>query len=334
MEILKTQPGGNSFHWFQNFPDEIYPPGHHRFNQADNINTDFLDSCFVLLENRKVQARAALYHNTNLQYRQHQSWCIGNYEAKENPEAGKLLLLHIMEEARTAGARYILGPMNGSTWDNYRFQLESPNPDFFMEPVHHQYYHEHFRRAGFSPIASYFSCIDRELKFDDPAISALENDFKMKGVRFRNIRPEAFEQELEKIYHFNAIAFQNNFLFTPVSPEAFLDKQSGLKNVIMPEFTILAEDRNQDLIAYFFCIEDFLNTKEKCLIVKTLARHPDDQWKGLGHVIGNMIYERATAKGYTSIIHALVYEGGTSIQLSKNFSGENYKNYVLYGSKI
>lgn len=334
MQILAVNPLEANFHLFDRFPKNLYPEGHNRLKLPDHLNSDYLDSCFIIVEDDKVLARAALYCNPKLSYKGKNTWCIGNYEAEDNPGACFQLFQHVLAHAKENGAEYILGPMNGSTWDNYRLKVPGSHPDFFMEPCHHPYYHEHFTNANFEVAGRYFSSVDKNLRFDQPEVLAKEKSFLEQGVTFRNINLTEFEKELSDIYDFNLRAFQNNFLFTPISKEAFIKKYTLVKKFIDPNYVILAEDKGQNLIGYFFCIDDHFNKENRSLIVKTLARHPHDQWKGMGHVIGNMIYRRAILEGYTSIIHALVFEDATSIRLSKNFSGEIFKNYILYGKEL
>lgn len=243
-------------------------------------------------------------------------------------------ILHISTEAKKQGAQILIEPMNGSTWDSYRFSVHHDHPNFFLEPYHHLYYNDHFSNNGFDIIARYFSSIETNLNFDNPAIAEREIELKKAGVTFRNINLQKYEEELENIFHFNAIAFRSNFLYTPITKNEFIKKYAKTQGLIDPEFVILAEDAERNLIGYFFCIIDFYNKKEKSLIVKTAARHPDKNWSGTGHIIGRMICHRALQKQYQSIIHSFMYEEGTSSNMSKNFLGSIFKNYVLYGKEL
>ncbi|MGI8583239.1 MAG: hypothetical protein ACR2KX_13635 [Chitinophagaceae bacterium] len=334
IEIIQTKPGDDSFHLFENFLKEIYPADSIRFKLPDTININYLHACFVLIIDNKVCARAALYNNPHLNYQDKKTWCIGNYESVNDENISSKLIKYFSSEAKKNGAEFLIGPMNGSTWDNYRFSVHHRHPNFFLEPYHHLYYNEHFLNAGFKIIAKYFSSIDTSLKYDNTEVITREKELKNSGVTFRDIRLDEYEKELEKLFEFNATAFKTNFLYTPLNKAEFIKKYAETKKIIDPYFVLLAEDRNKNLIGYFFCINDVFNTKEKSLIIKTIARHPDKKWIGLGHVIGNMIYRRAVEKKYTSVIHAFMYEQGTSTTISKNFFGDIYKNYVLYGKEI
>lgn len=334
LTITETGPGQADFHLFTDLPRNIYAPDSIRFKVPDHISTDFLKGCYLLKDGENVVARASIYDNVLLQYEGGHAFSVGNYECADRMEYAEALLAFIDGIVKNRGGGYLIGPMNGSTWESYRFLADHDNPLFFTEPYHHLYYNAQFKRAGFEPIAHYYSNIDRGMELDNPEILVRERELQARGVTIRPIDLSDFEAEIGRVYDFNLLAFKTNFLYTPISKEAFLQKYVQTKAYVNPELTLLAEDAEGKLVGYFFCIPDFYNKESKCLIVKTLARHPDAEWRGLGHVIGNVVYRKATALGYTSAIHSFIYEQGTSRKLSTNFSGTHYRNYVLYGKHI
>ncbi len=333
-DIVKLKHGDNHFNLFENFPKEIYPADSLRFKVPESMNEEYLEACFMLIKAGRVHARAALYNNPHLKYQHKKAFCIGNYESVNDKESAHALLRHISSQAKKGGAEFLIGPMNGSTWDSYRFSVHHNHPHFFLEPYHHLYYNEHFSNSGFDIIGRYFSSIDTEAKSDNPALLKRENELKVAGVTFRNINLQDYEKELEKIFFLNAVAFNSNFLYTPISKEQFIKKYAETKGLIDAEFVIMAEDAEGNLIGYFFCINDFYKKEEKTIIVKTIARHPDKQWTGIGHVMGNMMYRKVIEKQYKTIIHSFMYQEGTSTPISKNFYGNSFKSYVLYGKEL
>lgn len=332
--ITETAPGRSDFHLFTELPRSIYPADSMRFKTPDPVPPDFLRACFVLKDGAKAVARASVYDNPLLQYAGHHAFSIGNYECADHTEYAARLLTFVVERVKSWGGKYLVGPMNGSTWEGYRFLADHANPLFFTEPYHHLYYNAQFKTAGFEPIAHYYSNIDRDMELDNPEIVAREREMFARGVTIRPIDLSSFEAEIGRVYDFNLLAFRTNFLYTPIGREAFMKKYLQMKAYVNPELTLLAEDAAGNLVGYFFCIHDFYNTAGKTLVVKTLARHPGPEWRGLGHVIGNVIYQKAVALGYSSAIHSFIYERGTSTALSAHFSGSNYRNYVLYGKHI
>lgn len=334
MNIVETNPQQDTFKQFIAFPKEIYLPDSGKAGLSESIPEEFLDACYLLFEGENVVARASLYNNPSLRYQDMHAWTIGNYECVDDDQYAFEILAHLIREAKRKTAGYLIGPMNGSTWENYRFGIDHRNPPFFLEPFQPLYYNDQFRDAGFAQIAHYYTNIDRHFKYDHPDVLKRERELLSDGVRIRAIDPENFEEEIAGIYDFTERAFKTNFLYTPIRQEAFLKKYVQARHLIDPDFTLLAEDSLGNLIGFYFCIHDFLNQNEKSLIVKTLARHPDPKWKGLGHVMGNAVYRKAAARGYQSALHSFIYQQGTSKTLSENFSGINYKNYALYGRSI
>lgn len=332
--IIETLPGKADFHLFQDFPKSIYPSDSLWFKIPETLNTGYLTACYMAEREGKILARAALYANPNLVFEDKKAFCLGNYEAVNDPEISFQLFSHIFEATKYAGAEFIIGPMNGSTWDNYRFGLSHDQPPFFSEPYHHLCYNEHFLKAGFSGIATYHSNIDKIKSFDERVVLAKDRELATAGVRIRNIDIARYEDEMSTIHDFNSFAFSRNFLYTPISKSAFIKKYSAARNILNPDYTLLAEDADGNLIGYYFCMDDFLDTKHKTLIFKTLVRHPDPKWQGLGHVIGNRIYQKALSNGYEIFIHPFIFEKGTSVNLSRNFSGTHYKSYILYGKDL
>ncbi len=333
-EILETTFGNSTFQSFLDLPKRLYPPDSPKFAFPEPVPQDFLVTSFIVTSHGKPVARASLYDNPLLRYQQQPTLTVGNYECIDNTECANLLLDKLVEAAKAKESSYLIGPMNGSTWENYRFATDHDQPPFFLEPYHHLYYNEQFRQAGFAPIAEYFTNRDTDLAFDRPDIRQRERELRESGVTIRPIDLARFEKETERIYDFNAFAFSNNFLYTPIEKAAFLQKYAFAKNILHPEFTLIAEDETGSLIGYYFCMDDALNTREKSLIAKTLARHPDPKWRGLGHVMGNIVVKKAVALGYDTMLHPFIHKAGTSTKLSAHFSGLNYRNYVLYGKKI
>lgn len=334
MEIIKTIPGDDNFHLFKNLPKLLYPSGSIRLLQKENINTEFLYSAYVLLNNNRAIARAALYKNPSIIYNEMNAGCIGNYECMDDLEASQTILSHVIHEAKSLELKFMIGPMNGSTWDSYRFSQHKNVSNFLLEPEHHLYYNEHFMLMGFKPISTYISSIDTKLVYDEPEIVAKENDLIAKGVKIRDVDMNKFEDELKKLYPFISTSFKSNFLYTPISWETFRNKYMEAVAIINSQYFLIAEDAKENIIAFVFCYDDLFNTKEKSLVIKTLARDASQQWIKLGQVLINRIVRNAKKNKYDSIIHAFMIEQGASSNTSKNFFGTVNKNYILYGRTL
>ncbi len=334
MKVIPITAQSPHFEQFIAFAKTLYPTDSLRQQQVESFNFAYFHTGLMVVENSEIQGRLAIYNNPNLTSEGKKVISIGNYEAVDNQAIAKEMLATAAEIARSLDGDILLGPMNGSTWDSYRFSTNHDEAHFFLEPYHHLYYNAHFEKNGFSSFANYFSSKDTTMAFDNPEVLARKEEFLAQGVTIRSVDVANFQTELERLHDFNSFAFQKNHLYTPIEKNVFVAKYMPIQKLVQPDFVLLAEDENDELIGYFFCVPDFYNSKEKSLIIKTIARHPDKKWHGLGHVIGNEIYRNAVAKGYQSIIHAFMYDAGFSTTITKSFSGERYKNYHLYGKKV
>ena len=334
MEIIKTFPGDKNFHLFEETPYNLYDSNSIRLTQIDNVNEPYLISCFVLLDKDRPMARAALYYNSDHNYLDMKCFCLGNYECAGNALFAQKLISKIIGEAKKLEGEFLIGPMNGSTWEDHRFKQEDGGKIFLSEPEHHLYYNHQFTDAGFKPIALYASTIDKQLLHDLPGIIEKEKEFKAAGMVIRGIDLQNIESELENLYELICESFSENFLYSPLDPSEFKNKYLTALKIMKSENVLIAEDKNGKAIGFVFAFDDLYNSSEKCLIIKTLARSKHAQWRGLGQILANQLIRSAKARNYDSIIHAFMRDGAVSTFASNKFQSTSYSNYILYGKKI
>ena len=334
MEIIKTFPGEVDFHLFDELVKRLYPADSIRHQQTDKINEAFLVSCFVLVQDGNPKARVALYNNQELIHEEKHAFCIGNFECIQDQEIANHLIQHVIKEIKKQNGTYLIGPMNGSSWDNYRFSMHHDSPNFFLEPYHHLYYNDLFKDLGFEPISYYTSSMDTVMQFDYPDVLEIEIKLKNDGIIVREIDMNNYESELKNIFPLVIATFKNNFLYTPIQWEYFRDKYLQAAAIMKPENVLIAENSHGETIGLIFCYDDLSNQKDKSLIIKTIARNPSERYSGLGQVMGNQLIKSLNQRKYKSLIHAFMIESGVSTFASKKFHGNNYKKYVLYGKDI
>src|SRR2546427_708346 len=113
IKIIKTYPGDETFFFFDKVLENIYPPG----IKKENIQDEYFFDAFVIFDNEKPVGRAALYLNPYLFYEEKICACIGNYECVNDENISAALINAACEEAEMLGVEFVVGPMNGSTWD-------------------------------------------------------------------------------------------------------------------------------------------------------------------------------------------------------------------------
>lgn len=331
IQIFHEDP---QFVLFEKVLNKIYPEQALPLKKIEGINFQFFHKAYIILQNEEAIGRCILYANPHLNYNNKKTACIGNFECLNDKQASYELFNYVIKQAKDLGFEYIVGPMNGSTWDTYRLADTYDTPVFFLEPYYPNYYSDLLISSGFQKIARYVSNCDDKHELLENRISAVEEQLTEQGVKFRNIDLENYDVELDKLYDFCMRSFQSNFLFTPIDKTTFKEKYQKLKPYIKPEYVILAEDEHQDLVGMVFCLENYYDKKEKGIIVKTIARIPSLKYRGMGNILATKFKKRALANGYKYILHAFMIETNASRVLSKHFSGEYMREYFLYGKEL
>jgi GNAT superfamily N-acetyltransferase len=326
-QLLSSKPEDDVF---KSIPLSLYSPG---TSIASDVNKDYLKECLVVLESDKPIARLAIYFNEFILIDNEKTALIGNYECIDDDVVAAFILEEAFRIIRNSGIHRVLGPMNGSTWDHYRFK-SSDNLPFLSEAQNNPWYIRQFESAGFQKCAHYFSALDRRMESDRPSWIEREQELKQLGMSIRGMRLEHLEEELRSIYQFNLIAFTKNEFYTPISDDRFLEKYLPLKALIQPDLVRIAENSSGEMIGYIFCFLNLLNRDEKQLIIKTIARHPDKEWRGLGQAMASEVIRFAKSIGCSSIIHAYMFDDGTSAPVSANNNGENWAQYVLFAKTL
>ncbi|MCA6362960.1 MAG: hypothetical protein IM638_07970 [Bacteroidetes bacterium] len=307
------------------YPDEMKP---WRRKTGTDIDGDRAIFMLVAEQNGTKEAVAVLYRSDADDA--DDALFIGNYEA-DTDEAATALLAEAEAFARAQNFKRILGPMNGSTWGTYRFRKGNSNDLFFSEHYHPPQYPEQWKKAGFTETQHYISTIDKSLHCDSPEILALEAKLPAAGLHIRTLTENDFDAgSLRKLYTFCTTAFANNVLYAPIRAEVFMMRYAHISKYIAPESSAVIEDAQGEIQGLLLAYPDHFCKTEKRFIIKTVARHPQCTFKGIGTLLGNLGTRYAKQHGYTSVIHAYMHSGNASVNLSGKFSGELLREYVLF----
>ncbi|MBI1305163.1 MAG: hypothetical protein GC181_00960 [Bacteroidetes bacterium] len=334
LRIIAYKPEDPGFEDFIKAGNSFYPelPANVFINQPSKR---FLIKGFLWLQNDRPIARAALYLNPDLKYQSESAACFGAYECVDDVAIAGEVLNFLEDESRKLGAKFLIGPMEGSTWNNYRFNMSDENPPFFLEPYHHLFYPKQMMENGFEIIGNYRSHSDTKIDVDEELISRYEKHLAENGMRIRNMDTLKIMTDLRKIARFCNEAFAGNFLFTPVDEEEFVNKFMQIRHLMIPRLIIIIENEAEEIQGLSFSIPDVGNTKEKTLVVKSMAKRMTDELKGCGSYLGAKTYQVAKSLGFEKAIHAFMHDDNTSKHLSiGKFNGSVYRQYQLFGKRL
>ena len=332
------------------FVNQIYSEEELKLKRTDHFPEEFLEGIYCIEDsNQDIKGYFALYQNLNLIYQGRKTLCIGNYECindlKNDYCISSQIINFCKEKTTELKAEFLIAPMNGSTWNEYRFLnldkkmtvQENLKHAFFLEPIHKNYYNNQFLKADFEPISTYFSLLDTQMNYGNNEVLRQKERLKNENIKIRKIDLENFEKELEQLFPFVNSLFKQNFLYTPVSLDSFKEKYLPIQSLINPNYVLIAEHRinnENKTVGFIFCYSNFYSKNEKQLVCKTIGRNQDDFYKGLGHVMTYLVSEKAKKDGFSAFIHAFMIENSLSSELSRNFAKQKYRTYTLYGMEI
>lgn len=260
---------------------------------------------------------------------------IGDF-AVDDAEAAKLLLDGAVERLRDEGCRIAVGPMNGNTWRRHRFVVEGAGRGpFLLEPRNPAWYPGWWGDAGFSILSRYSSSVI-PLDGGDAISPAVRERLGRSGVIVRTLDPARFEEELKLIYSVSLKSFANNFLYTPLEEDAFMEAYRKVRERMDPNFVRIAE-RDGVACGFVFGIPDLealARGERPALIVKTLAVDPQARCAGLGSLLVDELHRIGRGKGYTEAIHALQHESNTSLKITGRHHGQVFRRYALFSKPL
>ncbi|MGE5191930.1 MAG: GNAT family N-acetyltransferase [Deltaproteobacteria bacterium] len=295
------------------------------------------DALWMLVrQDQSVSARCALWWEQTPSHAGHRVGLIGHYAARDALAATRLLELACGQLA-ARGCTLAVGPMDGSTWQNYRLIVErGTERPFFMEPDHPDEWPGHFLDNGFTVLARYYSALNSDLSQQDRGLTEVLHRVESLGIGVRQIVMENLEEELTAIHGLTIDCFRDAFLFTPVRREDFLAQYLELQTCVRPELILLARQAAR-LVGFIFAVPDLLRARRgpdaDTVIIKTLAVHPDFRGTGLGRVLAARCHKAARELGYRRAIHALMLDTSAARTISDRIA-RPMRRYALFARTL
>jgi GNAT superfamily N-acetyltransferase len=294
------------------------------------------EELLLACEGGRVGARCGLWWKILAGYLGHALGAIGHYFA-DSPEAGGAVLEAACARLAQEGCTLAVGPMDGNTWQRYRFITErGAEPTFFLEPDNPDEWPGHWTAAGFAPLATYHSGLTTDLATRDPRAEEAARRLAEQGITLRNLDLANFDSEMARLHALSLVSFANNFLYTPLSATDFAAQYAPVRQFFRPELALMAE-KGGELVGFLVVTLDLLQAKRgqpiDTAILKTMAVHPDHAGAGLGGFLMDRSHAAAHALGLRRMIHALFHADNRSGKLSRR-TANLIRTYTLFGREL
>ncbi len=367
-EFAEWNPGATMPADFFAVAAQVYRHEPHWIAESEAaIRTQFSDAnpwfqqCRAWLGTNGDQARLAGFFNPTLLVGGEPAIFFGYFESIDNAEASAALFDGLRQWARSLGVSQIYGPINFTTFGQYRIRLDHFNsPPFPGEPFSPDYYPALLQANGMSLRYRYATRINRDTSTLLPAVEkyyAPLRDKVYQQFRIDSIDGDFWRAHLQQIYPLVDSIFANNFAYSSIDFDTFarLCGEPFAKR-LCPHSSVAAFDGNNRLAGFFLCFPDYgpllqqgsshrvaetaLNFSEhfsqlptpRLALAKTGGVHPDYREGGLFSALSCELTARLLPH-YQHVAGAMVREDNRSLNFAARF-GEEAHHYGLFSQTL
>jgi len=291
---------------------------------------------FYLCEDGEELGRvAAYYHHVTSDL-----GMLGWYECDDNDALSEEMLTAAIEWLQSKGCKKIIGPINGSTWSSYRFNLSASKPLFAGEPYQPSYYPIQWEKAGFVNDVMYETTIPVSHvnpKINDVDLDTFFDDLKLSLIPLPR---EISEEKNAQYFKFYAECFKDNPLFHDISLKHYDLITEKLTDLVDYKCSFIVEDYDHNPVSAYISFKDVygrFHPEEKGtkLFLKTISTHPLWRQKDIMQLVVNHIFTVSEELGYSETVFCMLYSGNVTATKTKSRFGSNVlRNYALMSKDV
>lgn len=244
---------------------------------------------------------------------------LGFFEAENDPEAALAVLDAGTAWLRARGAKIVRGPINYSTWNDYRFATETGGW-FRGEPYHPAYYPALWANAGFDVCAHYGSY------WLGPLAPVVERCLPVAARGATTVRPVT-SADLPALYQLAIAGFHRAFMYAPIEPEEFASLYAGERVTSATATSFLAVDRGRPCGFVYTYVADLPDGPAG--IFKTVVVDPRVRGTSAYAALTIAGIEAFRARGVDRAICGLMHADGSPAAMGWCRPEMSFKQYVL-----
>ncbi len=213
---------------------------HHPFYEKGEIQT------FLAYRGNKIVGRiAAIVDGFHNEHHKEQRGMFGFFESIDDGEVAGALFNAVKDWFEQRKITQLRGPANPS--QNYEWGMlvegfdEMPT---FMMTYNKPYYDKLVKQNGFEKSQDMFAYIGRMEELDNvnpKMIKVVEQATERFNIKVRPVSKRTFDQDVKSFLNIYNRAVEGQWGFTPLSEGEMKETSGGLKHLIVPEMTTIAE---------------------------------------------------------------------------------------------
>jgi len=280
----------------------------------------------------------------------------GFFEAIDDRTVSDLLLEAAGKALSEREMKVMRGPMNFSTNEECGFVIEGFDlPPMLMTPYNPQYYNDLMEGYGMRKAKDLFAFIYTVKERLPEKIMRVAVIAEKRGIRVRRIDKKKFEEEMRVFQEVYNSAWEKNWGFIPLTDEELHYLGERLKQIAVPELTLIAEDDGEP-VGFMGLLPDFnyvlkrMNGKlNPVTILKALyyskkitdlrllllGIKKEYRNKGVDALLFREGFEGVKGGGYKRVEFSWILEDNIPVQrMVEMIGGRLYKRYRIYEKDI
>ncbi len=213
---------------------------------------------FIAYKGNKLAGRiASIINNRHISFHKEDVGFFGFFESINDQEVSRLLLNTVSEVLIKQKLKYIRGPMNFSTNEECGFLLEGfESPPMIMTPYNPPYYNDLMESYGMYKAKDLFAFIYNISQQIPDKVNRIANIAERRGIRTRILNKSNFISDMLAFREVYNSAWEKNWGFIPLTENELFYSAKRLKQIIVPELTLLAFEGDNP-VGFLGAIPDF-----------------------------------------------------------------------------
>lgn len=268
---------------------------------------------------------------------------VGMFEA-EPGGAGAMRVLSAIEEAASGlGMVRLVGPVDRTIWERYRFKVAGFDDTYTGDPSNPSVYPHLWEQAGFSVRDSWRSDVIEAVSDSktDKMACRLRRAEEM-GYVLRHVTRTSFKSDAAAIHRLVSDLYSGFPAFTPRQWDDFWASMSPMRLALDLSATVIAESTDGEAVGFLVAVPDYASAKG--LLAKVGMRTRPARYvilymgvakghEGLGAAMMAVLRRRVVEVGASSVA-ALIHDGKASGAYLTSLGASHRFRYSLYEKDI
>ncbi len=367
MEVLEVK-SARAFAEFINFPLSLYTkdplyasPLKKELSEQFSKKNPFFDHAearyfLARRDGRTVGRIVSVINRRHIEFHKEAAGFFGFFESINDREVSAALLDAARDVLKEQGMEIMRGPMNFSTNEECGFLMEGfDEPPMLMTPYNPPYYGELMEQYGMEKAKDLYAFIYRTKEHLPEKVLRVAVIAEKRGIRVRPVDKNRFDDEMRVFKEVYNSAWEKNWGFIPLTDEELDYLGERLKQIAVPELTLIAED-NGEPVGFMGLLPDFnyvlkhmggslnplailkalyYSRKITDLRLLLLGIKKDYRNKGVDALLVREGFKGVKKGGYKRVEFSWILEDNIAVQrLVDMIGGSLYKRYRIYEQEI